>query len=431
MRIIKILLLVVIPISVSICLAQKINVSGKVVDELGIGIEGAKVKLEIRGLLATTEADGSFLLFNNTPISSNQIFQPKIKASVSHGLFRVNVLEKSYVEIIIYSIQGRVLSVIHKLLNEGINSFKLPYLGAGLYLYKIKVGNNEIILKSYSFDRITGLTSPSLYGTSARDLTKQGVHYEPIYDVIRVTDDNYLNYRTIIYNSDTSGIEMQMKKCAGIIKDIEQNEYQVVKIGNQMWTIENLRTTKFNDGSDIPHVTDSAEWESLNTPGYCYYNNSTNSDTIIKNGVLYNWYVVNTKKLAPTGWHVPSESDWDTLQNYLIANGYNWDGTSDSNKISKSLAERTDWKYSSKPQAPGNTKFKNNKTGFSALPSGFRSNFGKFFRFEQQCFWWSSTEDNESQAYYCYLDYNFQYLYRSSFYDKKSGFSVRLIKDRF
>src|SRR4030043_168747 len=129
---------------------------------------------------------------------------------------------------------------------------------------------------------------------------------------------------------------------SGTVTDADGNVYQTVKIGNQVWTVENLRTTKYDDGSAIPLVTDSAAWAALTTPGFCYYNNTTNADNIKKFGALYNWHAVNTKKLAPKGWHVPTEAEWITLENYLIANGYNWDGTKTENKIAKSMAAKTD-----------------------------------------------------------------------------------------
>ena len=140
----------------------------------------------------------------------------------------------------------------------------------------------------------------------------------------------------------------------GTVTDIDGNTYKTVKIGDQWWIAENLRTTKYNDGTSIPHVTDSSEWNTLTTPGYCYYNNTNNADSIRKFGALYNWYTINTKKLAPAGWHVPSDSEWKVLEEYLIANGYNWDGTTDSNKIAKSLAAKTDWKSSNEEGHVGN-----------------------------------------------------------------------------
>ena len=130
------------------------------------------------------------------------------------------------------------------------------------------------------------------------------------------------------------------------VTDIDGNVYHIVQIGNQVWTVENLRTTKYNDGSDIPHVTDSAQWANLSTPGYCFYNNTTDAVAQKKWGALYNWYTVETGKLTPEGWHVPTNNDWRLLELYLIVNGYNWDGTTDSNKIAKSLAAKTDWNSS-------------------------------------------------------------------------------------
>jgi uncharacterized protein (TIGR02145 family) len=169
----------------------------------------------------------------------------------------------------------------------------------------------------------------------------------------------------------------------GTVTDIDGNVYQTVKIGNQVWTVENLRTTRYNDGISINLITDSAAWsKSLIRYGaawskaskgaYCYYNNMTDADSIKKYGALYNWYAIDTKKLAPKGWHVPTNAEWDTLQNYLIANGYNWDGTTTGNKIAKSMAAQTDWKTDTNPGATGNDLFKNNKSGFSALPGGWR-----------------------------------------------------------
>ena len=98
------------------------------------------------------------------------------------------------------------------------------------------------------------------------------------------------------------------------IKDKDRNVYKTVIIGTQVWMAENLKTTKYKDGTAIPLVTDGNAWAALSTPGYCWYNNdaATYEDTY---GVLYNWYTVNTGKLCPTGWHVPSDAEWTTIRN--------------------------------------------------------------------------------------------------------------------
>ncbi len=252
--------------------------------------------------------------------------------------------------------------------------------------------------------------------------------YDPRDDVIKTIKSGCLNYRVKVTNSDTSGIEIKMIVCAGTVTDLDGNVYQTVKLGNQVWTVENLKTTKYNDGTVIPHITDSAEWANLTTAGYCYYgNDSASAANAIKYGALYNWHTVNTGKLAPTGWHVPDTSDWNTLQNYLIANGYNWGGTTTGNKIAKSMAAKTDWLTSRGTGVVGSNIQSNNSTGFSALPGGFRYT-GGFVTIGRVGIFWSSTESGVSVARIRSLDYLCDDI-RSDHFSKKFGFSVRLLRD--
>ncbi|MFY0690217.1 MAG: BspA family leucine-rich repeat surface protein, partial [Cyclobacteriaceae bacterium] len=117
-----------------------------------------------------------------------------------------------------------------------------------------------------------------------------------------------------------------------VVPDVDENDYSGVVIGTQVWMGENLATSKYNDGTTIPKVTDNTAWSNLTTPGYAWYDNdsATNAPTY---GALYNWYAVETGELCPTGWHVPSDTEWTTLEDYLIANGYNYDGTTSGNKL--------------------------------------------------------------------------------------------------
>ena len=220
---------------------------------------------------------------------------------------------------------------------------------------------------------------------------------------------------------------------AGTLTDTDGNVYQTVRIGNQVWMAENLRVTRYNDGTAITKVTDSAAWTKLTTPAYCYYNNTTNADSIKRFGALYNWYAVNTMKFAPVGWHVPSDSEWTVMEKYMVLNGYNWDGAKDTlqvNKIAKSLAAKTDWNIYpyADTEMIGFNLTKNNRSGFSALPGGFRRFDGTFFSQRITGYWWSASEYDASYAYYRYLSYMSDVLGR---YDlsKNCGFSVRLVKD--
>ena len=208
------------------------------------------------------------------------------------------------------------------------------------------------------------------------------------------------------------------------ITDADGNVYHTITIGKQAWTVENLRTTKYNDGTSLPLVTDAAAWSNLTTPGYCWYNNNAASAF----GALYNWYAVDTKKLAPSGWHVASSADWDTLESYLITHGFNWDSTTTGNKVGKSLAVQTMWATDVTAGAIGNNLSKNNKSGFSAIPGGYRTATGNFTGYGYNCYWWSSTMYVSSDAFLLYLTYN-QSNFTRYILNKKHGFSVRLIKD--
>ena len=213
----------------------------------------------------------------------------------------------------------------------------------------------------------------------------------------------------------------------GSTTDQDGNTVKTVQIGTQTWFAENLNVTTYNDGTAIPNVTDNTAWGNLTTGAYCNYNNeASNAATYCR---LYNWYAVNTGKLCPTGWHVPSSAEWTTLENYLIENGYNYDGTTTSDKIAKSMASTTGWSSSTTTGAIGNTPSTNNSSGFTALPGGYRHNDGTFYLVGNYGYWWSSTELNTSYAYYRTLTYNYSNLnsYPSSLV---SGFSVRCLKDK-
>jgi len=216
---------------------------------------------------------------------------------------------------------------------------------------------------------------------------------------------------------------------AQTMKDIDGNVYKTVKIGTQTWMAENLNVTKYNDGTAIPLVTDSATWVNLTTPGMCWYNNDKAKYTANKYGAFYNWFTVKSGKISPKGWHVPTDADWNILIDYLKANGYSCDAATHGNKLSKSIASATnDWTVSKKEGAPGNDVSKNNKSGFSALPVGSRSSYGVFHILGDGSAWWSSTEDEESKAWNRDLGYNNIDL-NTYPGDKKIGLSIRLIKD--
>ncbi len=416
--------------AVSVCIALEVNISGKVTDASGISpLAGAVVKLEKAGLTATTGSDGAFSLTGVSIHSTiNQLQDNKISVSTGNGVLYLHLQERGPVEVVTYTLQGKAVSKVQKVMDIGTHSIAQPNIGNGVYLYRLKSGKSEQVIKNLSLGRVSGGVVSGETGISTTATARRMDRYVPINDVIAVTKDGYLNYRVIVTNSDTSGIEIKMIACAGTVTDLDGNVYQTVIIGNQVWTVEGLRTTKYNDGSAIRHITDSATWINDTLGAYCYYNNTTNADSIKKFGALYNWYAVDTKKLAPAGWHVPDSANWGILENYLIANGFNWDGTTEENKIAKSLAAQADWLTYEREGCVGYDLTSNNKSGFSALPGGSRRYDGNFLGQGSFCLWWSATENDASSAYTRYINYNNVFLdFRNL--NKEFGFSVRLVRD--
>lgn len=257
---------------------------------------------------------------------------------------------------------------------------------------------------------------------------------QPKTDVLEVTKEGSLNHRIAVKVRDTNGIDIRMLPNAGNVTDADGNVYQSVRLGNQVWTVENLKTTKYNDGSAIPYVPDSAAWLNIYLTGSAsaafgiYGGNDAHK---AKYGVFYNWYAVNTAKLAPKGWRVPTDGDWDTLQNYLIARGYNYDGTTNGNRIAKAMATQWDWSSSTIEGAIGNDLSKNNACGFSGLPGGIRHWGGSYFSLFLErliTYWWSSTERDSIRAWHRYLDCHHSYFDRD-FHNKNTGFPVRILRD--
>lgn len=215
-------------------------------------------------------------------------------------------------------------------------------------------------------------------------------------------EDDDTNKSNTVINSDGK---------TGTVTDVEGNVYPIVRIWDQWWMAENLKTTRYNDNTAIPLVTDNTAWSNLGTPGYCWYSNdqATYGNTC---GALYNWHTVNTGKLCPTGWHVPSDDEWTELTDYL-------GGTS----VAGGKLKETGTFYWLTPNTDAT-----NETGFTALPGGKRDDDGDFNLYGLYGYWWSATEDNEYNAWYRYMSYKSSEVIRSS-WDKERGFSVRCVMD--
>jgi uncharacterized protein (TIGR02145 family) len=202
------------------------------------------------------------------------------------------------------------------------------------------------------------------------------------------------------------------RNTAQVVSDYDGNTYDTVMIGTQVWLKENLRVTHYNNGDLIPNITDNTVWAGTVTGARCYYNNDSASyDTVY--GVLYNWYAVSdSRHLCPAGWHVSSNAEWQTAENYL---------GSDAVAGGKMKEEGTlHW---SSPNT-GAT----NASRFTGLPGGMRDPVNNIFTtLHENGLWWTSSTTSQ-YAWSTYLWYLFAGVDHNPA-PKKYGLSIRCIQD--
>jgi uncharacterized protein (TIGR02145 family) len=216
-------------------------------------------------------------------------------------------------------------------------------------------------------------------------------------------EDTIYYFRTRAENAlgISFGDEMVFRTLGKVV-DSDGNIYSTVSIGNRIWLAENLKTTKYNDGTSIPLVIENTVWDNLPTPGYCWYENNeaTYKDTY---GALYNWFTVNTLKLCPIGWHVPTTFEWNIGSSGVLKE-----------------AGTAHW------QSPNTGA--SNSTGFTALPGGYRPFIGLSQDIGYRGYWWTSGQNGETNAFYHLMQYNSSNL-TDGWDSKWKYFSVRCIRD--
>lgn len=206
------------------------------------------------------------------------------------------------------------------------------------------------------------------------------------------------------------------------ISDIDGNRYKIVSINDQVWMAENLKTSKYNDGTTIQLATDNSVWNELTSGAYCWYENDS-AKYEKKFGKLYNWYIMNDDKICPEGWHVPSDEEWQKLEMYLgmIQNEANQSGNrGEAENIGGKMKESGTMQWLS----PNNGA--NNESGFSGIPGGSRNDSFGFI--DEQGYWWSSTELYSSSAFYRNLISDKAYVFRQAT-EKRIGMSIRCVQD--
>jgi uncharacterized protein (TIGR02145 family) len=255
--------------------------------------------------------------------------------------------------------------------------------------------------------------SPTLTDSHTSDGTGKGT-FSSIIDALTVNTTYFV--RAFATNSigTAYGNEIEFIQILPVT-DYDGNIYSIVKIGTQVWMGENLKTTRLNNGAVLPTSYIGEDWSALTTPAYCWY---VDNIWVYKAtyGALYNWYAVNTGKLCPTGWHVPSDAEFTTLVTYL-----------GGEKLAGGRLKESGTSHWNTP----NTGAMNN-SGFTALPGGGRYNFytdlGMFNDLGYYGYYWSSTSSTSTLAYSRDMGYNVELIYRGE-NPKHDGESVRCIRD--
>jgi len=319
------------------------------------------------------------------------------------------------IAISIVDLSGKTVFQTSMELSSGIHSFNLSGLYHGMYFVRISGKNYSYSTKLLSEGQLKSIVKiakiSSVGNTSGNPLKSSSAIIDMPYttgDQLRYTSISG-PYSTVVTDvpAGNKTVTFNFARC----KDGDGNNYAIITIGTQTWMVENLKTTKYSDGTPIPLVT-GAQWADRILPAYCWYNNDSVT-YITPYGALYNWYAVTSANgLAPKGWHIPSSTELATLTNYcggdMVA----------GNK----LKERgiTHWKS---PNL-GAT----NESGFTALPGGLRRNDGPFLDINKFGIWWSSTYDLQSQAWQWTMAYDMENAHQVAS-STSNGLSVRCIRN--
>lgn len=359
------------------------------------------------------------------PITAMKIYPNPM---TENSVLQICPPEEGMAVVSIFDMTGKMLSRIDDYLDNSVNEFLISGISDGLYLVNVKGATYNLSGKLLSRNKAAGKTgivrlsnnqSASIFETTEESGNK-GIEetVDMFYSSGQTlkftgTSGNYTTILTDIPTADKT-ITFNFVDCT----DGDGNDYPVIvtpkgegKAGNIMWMGGNLRTTRYSDGADIPVAAGNADWSSLSTPGYCWFSNneSANKSTY---GALYNWYTVNTGKLCPAGWRVPTDEEWTSLTNLL-----------GGEKAAGGKLKEAGMIHWDSPNTDAT-----NETGFTALPGGYRISNGVFTGLRDYGKWWTATPVNENDAWFRYMGFDFGNVKRSIF-DKNFGCSVRCVKD--
>jgi uncharacterized protein (TIGR02145 family) len=318
---------------------------------------------------------------------------------------------------------GKSVVQIQSYLENFRQDFRLSGLKNGFYIINVEGNNFQFSGKLISNGKSNGKISLEKINTVTRTVDNNTVKADSKGTQATVTMEYTTgdrlkftgisgNFSTVITDIPASNkvITFNFIACT----DGDNNNYPVVEIGTQVWMAENLKTTKYNEGTDIPNKTEAVDWVAMTTPAFCWYNNDAAANKNVY-GALYNWFAASTANLCPAGWHVPSEPEWTILITYL-------GGLSTSGGKMK----ETGTSHWASPNA-GAT----NSSGFTGLPGGYRgsaASSGNFREIMVTGEFWSTTIGPTTYPYSFYLDYWYATVTWEQ-PNKTVGFNVRCLKN--
>ncbi len=322
------------------------------------------------------------------------------------------------VDITIFDATGRLIANHSRHIEQGTNTFSVTGLGQGIFTVNVSTSDGQFTGKLISAGRDFGNVTIN-HPNSDHELFQTGTFKNtsnliPMQyndgEVLKLTaySGNYATTTTLVPD-ESQTVNFEFMNC----EDGSGNSYSVVTIGDQVWMGENLNTTSHSDGTPIPIVNDNNEWSGQTAHACCWYDNNDAKRDIY--GVLYNWYAVDYGLLCPSGWHVPTDVDWDILEAYL--------GGTD---IAGGKLKETGTNHWGIPNT-GAT----NSSGFTGLPGGDRQHYnGWFVNIESYGSWW---EDKEYEGDLDHAWIRGLYYYDNDveryYYFKWSGRSVRCVKN--
>jgi uncharacterized protein (TIGR02145 family) len=329
-----------------------------------------------------------------------------------------NLLENGKAKIFITDVTGKKISQLNTFLSQGRHNFKISGLSEGLYFVNVEGINfrysTKLVSTSNSYNTCTiKHQSTNTFSKETKKVANESMVQLYFNDGDLLLFKGYSgDYCTVVtaYPGNDTTINFEFIEC----KDYDGNNYAVVKIGEQTWMAEHLKSTHYRNGEPIPNVTDNTDWENTNEGAYCWYDNDEDNKDIY--GALYNWYtVVNENNIAPEGWRIATKEELQILTGGAGFGSFNRKG-------GRLKATSDLW---NEPNTEAT-----NATGFTALPSGYRDPMdGTFNELGISCHGpWSTSTDGPQVGWYIAVEYNSNKAYMYGYY-KESGFIIRCIKE--